>query len=126
MTPFHNIAVWSAVKFVISQSEGGAAFLPLITDPENLDKKTLYQPLRYGLCDDNSNGKTQLNVDFNISSSADRRRLSSGSHAPIFTVVMRSKVPNQPTKQLECHAFVCQSPENAIVIAATLYQCNFS
>lgn len=47
MTPFHNIAVWSAVKFVISQTEGGAAFLPLITDPENLDKKTLYQPLRY-------------------------------------------------------------------------------
>lgn len=25
-------------------------------------------------------------------------------------------------KQLECHAFVCQTPENAIVIAATLYQ----
>lgn len=46
VTPFHNIAVWSAVKFVISQSEGGAAFLPLITDPENLDKKSLYHPLR--------------------------------------------------------------------------------
>jgi hypothetical protein len=25
-------------------------------------------------------------------------------------------------KQLECHGFVCQSPEDAIVIAATLYQ----
>lgn len=25
-------------------------------------------------------------------------------------------------RQLECHAFVCQSPEDAIVIAATLYQ----
>lgn len=47
MTPFHNIAVWSAVKFVVSQTEGGAAFLPLITDPENIDKKSLYQPLRY-------------------------------------------------------------------------------
>lgn len=44
------------------------------------------------------------------------------SHAPIFTVVMRSKHSNQQLKQLECHAFVCQTPENAIVIAATLYQ----
>lgn len=52
----------------------------------------------------------------------DLRRLSSGSHAPIFTVVMRSKLSNQQSKQLECHAFVCQTPENAIVIAATLYQ----
>lgn len=55
-------------------------------------------------------------------SPSDRRRLSSGSHAPIFTVVMRSKIANQQSKQLECHAFVCQTPENAIVIAATLYQ----
>ncbi|XP_055300358.1 uncharacterized protein LOC129567469 [Sitodiplosis mosellana] len=99
-TPFQHIAVWSAVKFVMSQSENSAAFLPLITDPENLDKKSLFQPL----------------------SGSDRRRLSSGSHAPIFTVVMRSKQPNQQSKQLECHAFVCQTPENAIVIAATLYQ----
>lgn len=44
------------------------------------------------------------------------------SHAPIFTVVMRSKHANPQLKQLECHAFVCQTPENAIVIAATLYQ----
>lgn len=35
---------------------------------------------------------------------------------------MRSKQPNQQSKQLECHAFVCQTPENAIVLAATLYQ----
>lgn len=56
-------------------------------------------------------------------STAERRRLSSGLHAPIFTVVMRSFTHYQQTKQLECHAFVCQSPENAIVIAATLYQC---
>ncbi|GAB0088659.1 uncharacterized protein DMENIID0001_031220 [Sergentomyia squamirostris] len=97
LTPFHNIAVWSAVKFVVSASEGGAAFLPLITDPENIDKSTLFRPL----------------------SAADKRRLSSSLHAPIFAVVMRSAgVP----KQLECHAFVCQSPEDAIVIAATLYQ----
>lgn len=99
LTPFHNIAVWSAVKFVVSQEEGGAAFLPLITDPENIDKKSLFQPL----------------------SSADKRRLSSGLHAPIFAVVMRSTTSNDQ-RQLECHAFVCQTPENAIVLAATLYQ----
>lgn len=46
LTPFQNIAVWSAVKFVVSQSEGGAAFLPLITDPENIDKAILFKPLR--------------------------------------------------------------------------------
>lgn len=97
VTPFHNIAVWSAVKFVVSASEGGAAFLPLITDPENIDKRSLFQPL----------------------TAADKRRLSSGLHAPIVAVVMRSAgVP----KQLECHGFVCQTPEDAIVIAATLYQ----
>lgn len=47
LTPFHNIAVWSAVKFVVSAAEGGAAFLPLITDPENIDKSSLFFPLRY-------------------------------------------------------------------------------
>lgn len=46
MTSFHNIAVWSAVKFVVSPAEGGAAFLPLITDPENIDKSSLFLPLR--------------------------------------------------------------------------------
>jgi hypothetical protein len=49
LTPFQNIAVWSAVKFVVSHSEGGAAFLPLITDPENIDKTILFKPLRYDL-----------------------------------------------------------------------------
>uniref|UniRef100_A0A182NMT7 PID domain-containing protein n=1 Tax=Anopheles dirus TaxID=7168 RepID=A0A182NMT7_9DIPT len=97
VTPFQNIAVWSAVKFVVSGAEGGAAFLPLITDPENIDKSSLFRPL----------------------SAADKRRLSSGLHSPLFAIVMRSTtVP----RQLECHGFVCQTPEDAIVIAATLYQ----
>lgn len=52
-------------------------------------------------------------------SASDKRRLSSGLHSPIFAVVMRSL---DVQRQLECHAFVCQSPEDAIVIAATLYQ----
>ncbi|XP_053690595.1 uncharacterized protein LOC128739187 [Sabethes cyaneus] len=98
ITPFQNIAVWSAVKFVVSSSEGGAAFLPLITDPENIDKRALFRP---------------------ISSASDKRRLSSGLHSPLFAIVMRSSTM---PRQLECHGFVCQTPEDAIVIAATLYQ----
>lgn len=108
LTPFHSIAVWSAVKFVLSHSEGAAAFLPLITDPENLDKKTLFKPLRLVATTTLSIAFIECNfkifILFEICSASERRRLSSGSHAPIFTVVMRSKQPNQQSKQLECHA----------------------
>ncbi|XP_032577126.1 uncharacterized protein LOC6606630 isoform X4 [Drosophila sechellia] len=99
ITPFHNIAVWSAVKFVISDDDGGAAFLPLITDPENIDKTALFQPL---------SSSEQLAVEHSIH-----------VHAPIFAVVMRSA---SSPKVLECHGFICKSTEDAIVIAATLYQ----
>ncbi|XP_052858492.1 uncharacterized protein LOC128266190 isoform X3 [Drosophila gunungcola] len=99
ITPFHNIAVWSAVKFVISDEDGGAAFLPLITDPENIDKTALFQPL---------SSSEQLAVEHSIH-----------VHAPIFAVVMRSA---SSPKVLECHGFICKSTEDAIVIAATLYQ----
>lgn len=52
-------------------------------------------------------------------SSIERKRVSTSTHAPIFAVVMRSAgVP----KLLECHGFICKSTEDAIVIAATLYQ----
>lgn len=64
----------------------------------------------------------QYSFYFSLFSSADKRRLSSGLHAPIFAVVMRSINEHRQTRQLECHAYVCQSPENAIVMAATLYQ----
>ncbi|XP_070137881.1 uncharacterized protein [Drosophila bipectinata] len=99
ITPFHNIAVWSAVKFVMSDDDGGAAFLPLITDPENIDKTSLFQPL---------SSSEQLAVEQSIH-----------IHAPIFAVVMRSA---SSPKVLECHGFICKSTEDAIVIAATLYQ----
>ncbi|KAL5274368.1 hypothetical protein ACFFRR_000853 [Megaselia abdita] len=97
ITPFHNIAVWSAVKFVVSDNDCEAAFLPLITDPDNIDKKTLFQPL----------------------SSSDQKKMPIEKHAPLFAVVMRSACAQ---KVLECHGFVCETPEDAIVIAATLYQ----
>lgn len=49
----------------------------------------------------------------------EKNQVSNNGHAPIFAVVMRS--PGTP-KVLKCHAFICKSTEDAIVIAATLYQ----
>lgn len=121
ITPFHNIAVWSAVKFTISQEDGGAAFLPLITSPENIDKSSLFQPLRYDmLCKLLNNFPIFFffSIQFNCSLT-EQKRLANNQHAPIFAVVMRSA--GMP-KVLECHGFICKSTEDAIVIAATLYQ----
>ena len=106
LNPFATIAVWAAVKFVW-RSELTArglldkkfAFLPLICDPENQDKQNLFHALH----------------------SHDSEWLTSaGSHPPIFTCVMRNM--NKSPKTLDCHAFVCDNPEDAIVIAANLYQ----
>ncbi|XP_045466877.1 uncharacterized protein LOC123675552 isoform X2 [Harmonia axyridis] len=100
MNSFPTIAVWSAVKFVINDHDSSRisyAFLPLITDPDNIDKRTLFRNL------DIHEGK-YINVD---------------DHSPLFAVVMR-KIGIH--KQLECHGFVCQTSEDAIVIAATLYK----
>lgn len=105
LNPFPTIAVWSAVKFVLQPSEEDNsvieyAFLPLITDPDNIDKQALFRHL------EPSEKKYILGRDGN-------------SHSPLFTVVMR-KIG--VAKQLECHGFVCQTSEDAIVIAATLYK----
>ncbi|XP_068239774.1 uncharacterized protein [Palaemon carinicauda] len=101
--PFPTIAVWAAVKLVIRKElvEAGKvgytfAFLPLICDPEAQDKYNLYHP---------------LNVQ--------EPSVMAIQHPPMFACVMRKVgVP----KVLECHGFVCQSAEDAIVIAANLYQ----
>lgn len=104
LNPFPTIAVWSAVKFVVQPSDDGSdlsyAFLPLITDPDNIDRHALFRTLV----------------------SQDRKYILShneNSHSPLFAVVMR-KIG--VAKQLECHGFVCQTTEDAIVIAATLYK----
>ncbi|XP_075983702.1 uncharacterized protein LOC142981579 isoform X2 [Anticarsia gemmatalis] len=105
LNPFPTIAVWSAVKFVVQPSEMNDheicyAFLPLITDPDNIDRQALFKTLE----------------------SADKKYILShneNSHSPLFAVVMR-KIG--VAKQLECHGFVCQTTEDAIVIAATLYK----
>ncbi|KAF7283532.1 hypothetical protein GWI33_000364 [Rhynchophorus ferrugineus] len=100
MNSFPSIAVWSAVKFVIHENNGNNlcyAFLPLITDPDNMDKQSLFKTLE----------------------EADKKYIANEQHSPLFAVVMR-KIGVQ--KQLECHGFVCQTSEDAIVIAATLYK----
>lgn len=105
LNPFPTIAVWSAVKFVLQPSEEDKnviqyAFLPLITDPDNIDKQALFKAV------EPAEKKYILGRDVN-------------THSPLFTVVMR-KIG--VAKQLECHGFVCQTSEDAIVIAATLYK----
>ncbi|XP_059052040.1 uncharacterized protein LOC131846690 [Achroia grisella] len=105
LNPFPTIAVWSAVKFVVQPLETDSrelsyAFLPLITDPDNIDRPALFKTL------DLPDKKYILSHNEN-------------SHSPLFAVVMR-KIG--VAKQLECHGFVCQTTEDAIVIAATLYK----
>ena len=100
--PFPTIAVWAAVKFVVKAEPGEAearfAFLPLIADPEDGGKTQLFYPL--------SGGEAEL-----------ARSLS--PHPALFAAVMRRA---GVAKQLECHGFVCDSPEEAIMVAANLYQ----
>lgn len=98
LNSFPTIAVWSAVKFVLQDNpQASYAFLPLITDPDNLDKQQLFR-----------------NVD-----AAEKKYVSNEVHSPLFAVVMRKIGVH---KQLECHGFICQTSEDAIVIAATLYK----
>ncbi|KAJ8964389.1 hypothetical protein NQ314_004958 [Rhamnusium bicolor] len=79
LNSFPTIAVWSAVKFVIhDRPKPTYAFLPLITDPDNVDKQTLFRSL------DNN----------------EKKYITTEAHSPIFAVVMRKIGVN---KQLECH-----------------------
>ena len=103
--PFTTIAVWAAVKFVVKKEpaiSGGDirhkfAFLPLIADPDDGGKTELFYPL-----------------------SAEESILAkSPSHPALFAAVMRKA---GVSKQLECHGFICDSPEEAILLAANLYQ----
>jgi len=101
LNPFPNIAVWASVKFSFRPNKTGieSAFLPLIKDPDGIDKNTLYRDLR----DDEKILIDSLDEENNV--------------PPIFAVVMRNA-----HKILECHAFICSSSEEAIIIAANLYQ----
>merc|ERR1711997_119924 len=88
------------------------AFLPLISDPVGNDKMRLFH---------------DLDGDHEVELAAD------SPHPPVFACVMRKMTGNRGNNgsshgsgkqqtQLECHGFVCSSSEDAIIIAANLYQ----
>ncbi|XP_049840096.1 uncharacterized protein LOC126284886 [Schistocerca gregaria] len=97
LTAFPSIAVWAAVKFVRRRrgADAQCAFLPLIADPDAVDRDALFRPLP-------------------ASAGAYAERLG---HAPVLAVVMRGG-----RRQLDCHGFVCERAEDAVVVAAALYQ----
>ncbi|XP_011687239.1 PREDICTED: uncharacterized protein LOC105449634 [Wasmannia auropunctata] len=98
--PFRRIAVWSALRLRCKRIPSGDvhhAFLPLVGDQDQTmeDKHAeLYRTMR-GL-------KNEANF-----------------YPPIFAVVMRRP---GAARLLECHAFACESEEDAIAAAATLYR----
>lgn len=101
---FPTIAVWAAVKFVhksiilpTNERRQRFAFLPLISDPESTEKTRAFYDLDY----------EEIGLAME------------GPHPPVFACVMRRA--GMP-KQLECHGFICSSSEDAIIIAANLYQ----
>eukprot|EP00094_Tigriopus_californicus_P014400 TCALIF_13971-PA protein Name:"Protein of unknown function" AED:0.37 eAED:0.04 QI:0/0.5/0/0.66/1/1/3/0/1071 len=102
--PFPTIAVWAAVKFVHKRevTQFGTmhhrfAFLPLISDPDGQEKNKLFHDLDLN--------EVELAAD--------------SPHPPVFACVMRR---TGSPKKLECHGFVCTSSEDAIIVAANLYQ----
>merc|ERR1719400_2914835 len=101
---FPTIAVWAAVKFVhksvilpSGERRQKFSFLPLISDPESTERTRAFYDLDY----------EELNLAMD------------SPHPPVFACVMRR---SGSPKQLECHGFICSSAEDAIIIAANLYQ----
>nr|XP_003703460.1 PREDICTED: uncharacterized protein LOC100881203 isoform X2 [Megachile rotundata] len=100
--PFRRIAVWSALKLRAKRTPSGDlhhAFLPLVGDHDQIQAAeerhaNLYRTMR------------------GLKTSADH-------YPPIFAVVMRRP---GATRLLECHAFACETEEDAVAAAATLYR----
>ncbi|KAM0724959.1 hypothetical protein ACS0PU_009343 [Formica fusca] len=102
--PFRRIAVWSALKLRCKRIPSGDvhhAFLPLVGDQDQRHTQTLenkhadlYRTMR-GL-----KNETEL-------------------YPPIFAVVMRRP---GAARLLECHGFACETEEDAVAAAATLYR----
>ncbi len=113
---FTSIAVWAAVRFVHKMTttslnlnknlmnsnnsdnkDNFYAFLPLITDPGDEARNRLFCPL----------AKSELKYT----------KTAEPQHPPMFACITRTS-----DKDLECHGFVCKSTEEAVSIAAQLYQ----
>jgi len=94
---FSTIAVWAAVKCVARDEGRRSAFLPLIADPDGQDKSALF---------------AELSEERDVA-------VARGSHSPLLAVIMRQK---GAARQLFCHAYECTCAEDAIVMAANLYQ----
>lgn len=96
--PFSNIAIWASLKFVHRKNNNQQheyAFVPVV---KNSNKTSVFNILDPELVD----------------------QLADANNVPIFTVVMRE--PDTLVKQLVCHGFICESSEDAVIIAATLYR----
>ncbi|XP_040579009.1 uncharacterized protein [Lepeophtheirus salmonis] len=104
--PFPTIAVWAAIRFIHRQKpdakHNAFAFLPLISDPSDKEKNTLFHDLSI-----DELVYTQKNV----------------YHPPLFACIMRQ---HGVSRKLECHGFVCDTKEDAISIAADLFKCLMS
>lgn len=96
--PFSNIAIWASLKFlhrINSDQQHEYAFVPVVT---NSNTSSLFSILDQELTD----------------------HFVEANNVPIFTIVMRE--PDTLIKQLVCHGFICESSEDAVIIAATLYR----
>jgi len=106
VNPFSTIAVWAAIKFVVRGDMGASecAFMPLISDPEGQDKGKLFTQM-----------ESKLSAAYH--GCVGPKGPGSFKNPPVFACVMR-----EASFTLDCHAFACKCAEDAIVVAANLYQ----
>lgn len=103
--PFRRIAVWSALRLRSKASskdeEVSHAFLPLVTEEQKLPK----------------GGPEEKHADlYRVMKGV---KCETKDYPPIFAVVMRRP---GAARLLECHAFACETEEDAVAAAATLYR----
>ncbi|XP_017879427.1 uncharacterized protein LOC108624517 [Ceratina calcarata] len=99
--PFRRIAVWSALRLRSKRTPSGElhhAFLPLVGDHEQNQGEERHAGLYRTMRD---------------------LKMTAERCPPIFAVVMRRPGAN---RVLECHAFACETEEDAVAAAATLYR----
>ncbi|XP_071570941.1 uncharacterized protein [Temnothorax nylanderi] len=100
--PFRRIAVWSALRLRCKRTPSGDvhhAFLPLVGDQDE--------------------GQTMEDKHADLYRTMRGLKSEAEFYPPIFAVVMRRP---GAARLLECHAFACESEEDAIAAAATLYR----